>query len=125
MKFENLPQEQFGDSPELADKLADLICRGVKTATCSVYDPERNDVNVGHRVVVLNSDCKPVCVIETVKVDKIPFNKVSKDFAYKEGEGDRSLESWREEHKRFFKKNGYFSEDMMLLCEEIKVIHVF
>lgn len=125
MNIENIPQEQFGDTPELADKLADLIVRGIKTATCSAYDEDKGEVKVGHKVVVLNSKNNPVCVIETTKIDKVPFNKVSDEFAFKEGEGDFSLEFWKKEHERFFSANGGFSENMLLLCEEIKVIHIF
>lgn len=125
MNFNGLQRQKFGDSPELIDKISNLIVAGIKTATCSSYNPDSKPVEVGHRVVVLNSVNQPVCVIETIKVDVIPFNKVSDDFARKEGEGDLSLKFWRKEHKRFFRKQGIFSEDMLLLCEEIKVINAF
>ncbi len=125
ININNLPQEKFGDSPELADELADLIVRGIKTATCSAYSSKKDRINIGHKVVVLNSKNKSVCIIETVKIDIIEFNKISEAFAHKEGEGDLSLEFWRKEHKKFFEKMGFFSENMLLFCEEIKVVHIF
>ncbi len=106
----------------MMDTLSELIVSGVKTATCSAYVPDGEEIRVGQRAVVLNSRNEPVCTIETTKVEKVPFHKISEAFAYKEGEGDRSLEYWRQEHKRFFEENGGFSEDMMLLCEDIKVV---
>ncbi len=36
-----------------------------------------------------------ICIIETTKVEVIPFKEVSKDHAYKEGEGDRGLTYWQ------------------------------
>lgn len=125
MNIHDLPHEQFGDSSEQIDRLAQLIVTGIKTATCSAYTPSRDKIEEGHRVVVLNSQNDPVCIVETTKVDLIPFNMISETHAYKEGEGDRSLKYWRKEHKRFFEAEGTFSEDMLLLCEEIKVVHIF
>lgn len=125
MNINNIPQEQLGDSPELTDKLAQLIVDGIKTATCSAYTPDKDKIKTGAKTVILNSQNTPVCVIETTKTDVIPFNKITKDFARKEGEGDRSLEYWRAEHKRFFEAEGMFSEDMLLFCETFRVVHVF
>ena len=34
--------------------------------------------------------------------DRVPFDEVSKEHAYKEGEGDRSLAYWRDVHEDFF-----------------------
>ena len=42
------------------------------------------------------------CVIRDVKVSVVPFLQVSAEHAYKEGEDDRSLEKWREVHRRVF-----------------------
>jgi uncharacterized protein YhfF len=125
MNARGFPHEQFGDSPEQIDRLAELIVTGIKTATCSAYSPARDKIKEGHRVVVLNSQNDPVCIVETIKVDVVPFNMISETYAYKEGEGDRSLEYWKKEHKRFFEAERTFSEDMLLLCEEIKVVHIF
>jgi uncharacterized protein YhfF len=36
--------------------------------------------------------------LETVEVARRPFGDVDADFAYEEGEGDRSLSYWREAH---------------------------
>ena len=56
------------------------------------------------------------------------FNNVSKEHAFKEGEGDRSLEYWREVHKKFFREclEEYgleFSENMKVVCEEFEVVY--
>lgn len=56
----------------------------------------------------------------------MPFNKVDAGFAFREGEGDKSLNYWREAHVKFFTKElgpeGIpFSEDMLVVCEEFEV----
>ena len=56
------------------------------------------------------------------------LNAVSEEHAYKEGEGDRSLEYWRKVHKEFFTEelkslNQEFDENMELVCEEFEVVY--
>ena len=53
---------------------------------------------------------------------------MSKEHAFKEGEGDRSLEHWREFHKKFFREclEEYgleFSENVKVVREEFKVVY--
>ena len=77
----------------------------------------------GEYSVVLDSSDKAVCVIQTCRVYTVPFCRVSASHAWKEGEGDRSLEYWREVHERFFreeleKAGAAFHEEMDVVCEE-------
>ena len=116
---------------EAANKLADLTNKGIKTATASayiLYEMDGVDIpKVNDYSVILDEDDNAICIIKTIKVTVVPFNKVSEEHAYKEGEGDRSLSYWREVHKRFFlhqmEEAGLsFSDDMLVVCEEfIKV----
>ena len=118
----------FGDD---ADALADLVLKGIKTATASAYPlyelegeelPQENQYSV-----VLWQDGSAACIIKTTKVYTIPFCDVSPEQAYKEGEGDRSLTYWQAVHRAFFTNElrdaGLtFTEDMKVVCEEfIKV----
>jgi len=121
---------QFGESP---DYLAQLVIDGVKTATCSAYDfYEREGEPLpqsGEYSIILNSKDEPVCIIQTVAVEVVPFKEVPEEFAYAEGEGDRSYEYWRNVHINFFtdelKNIGKeFTEDMLVVCERFTLIHV-
>lgn len=121
---------QFGGSP---DELAQLVKDGVKSATCSghiFYEIENEALpKVDDYSIVLNSKEEPVCIIRTSEVKVMPMNEVPVDFAYAEGEGDRSYNYWREVHIEFFtselKKVGLaFSEDMLLVCERFELIDV-
>jgi uncharacterized protein YhfF len=56
------------------------------------------------------------------------YDEVDAKFAYEEGEGDRSLEYWRDAHWRFFSRTlptigKEPSVDMPLVCERFRVIY--
>ena len=111
--------------------LADLVLRGEKAATASaysLYEIENEPLpNVGEYNIILYSENKAICVIQTTKVYIEEFRKISKEHAFKEGEGDKSLSYWRKCHKDFFtmcmaEVDKEFSEDMKVVCEEFKVV---
>ncbi len=132
VRGERYVAEGWGDSPQLADDLGALIASGTKTATCSAlweYEAEGEPLpEVGVKTVVLDGDDDPLCIIETTEVEIRPFEEVDARFAYEEGEGDRSLEYWREAHWRFFsrtlpKVGKEPTADMPLVCERFRVIY--
>ena len=114
----------FGDDP---DTLAALVLQGIKTGTASAYPfyalegeplPEEGGFNV-----ILNSREEAVCITRTTKVYVTSFREVSAEHAWKEGEGDRTLEYWRTVHERFFREEletaGLpFDWDLKVVCEE-------
>ena len=119
----------FGEAP---DKLANLVLQGIKTATCSAYDlylihneplPKAGDYSV-----ILNSNEEAVCIVKTLKVYVTEFSRVSVEHAFKEGEGDRSLDYWREVHENFLTNelasvNKAFDENTKVVCEEFEVVY--
>ena len=118
----------FGDDPDL---LAHLVKTGEKTATASaypLYELEDEPLpKVGSYSVVLDSKDNAVCIIKTTKVYVVSFNEVSKEHAYKEGEGDKSLDYWKRVHEDFFGKclnevGLKFTPDMKIVCEEFVVV---
>jgi uncharacterized protein YhfF len=123
-QYRNLRSFAFGDGPELADELLDLVMRGVKTATCSTED-EPNTSTPGERWIVLDGRGTPRCVIESTEVTYRRFGEVDATFAHEEGEGDRSLAYWQQAHRNYFGRQGKFSEDMMLMCEHFRLVEVF
>ena len=117
---------------EAPDRLAELVLRGIKTATCSAYDLYVINHEPlpceGEYSVILNSDGEAVCIIQTLKVYVTAFHLVSAEHAYKEGEGDRSLEYWREVHKSFLTNelasvNKTFDENTAVVLEEFKTVY--
>lgn len=118
----------FGDSPEMADELLALVLAGTKTATCGALRdfPEGGPSRpvVGRRDVVLDGKGRRAAVIETVEVTIRRFDEVDEAFAHDEGEGARTLQDWRDGHRRYFERNGGFSPDMELICERFRLVEV-
>ncbi len=115
-----------------ANACAELVRKGKKTASCGMeywYIHEKEPIPAaGHLQVVTNWNGDPVCIIELTSVSTCKFKDVTPEFAYAEGEGDRSLEWWREAHWKFFaeecKESGIDpSEEMVLVLERFKVVH--
>jgi uncharacterized protein YhfF len=121
----------FGDSREMADELSTLVRQGIKTATCSVffgYDIDQKSLpRKGELSVVLDGSGKPVLIIQTIEAFVVPFNEVSEQFAFDEGEGDRSLAYWRKAHENYFRRNDLkdrvFDERVLVVCERFRVVH--
>ncbi len=111
----------FGDSPELADKLARLVLAGKKTATCWPAS-EGPKTSLGKQMVMLDGCGRPAAVVKTVELNKRRFDEVDSAFAFDEGEGDQSLDYWRGAHRRYFTRQGVFSPDMELWCERFRVV---
>ena len=119
----------FGDDP---DTLAELVRTGVKTATASAYpfyELEGEELpKAGEYSVILDTKDEAVCIICTTRVYVTPYREVTAEQAWKEGEGDRSLDYWRRVHEAFFRKEleeaGLtFTEDMGVVCEEFEVVY--
>lgn len=127
VKYPGANAWQMGDSPELASELADLIKKGIKTASCgsfASYQQEEPAPKIGSYNIILDGQSIPVCVIRLVSMRLVRFCDVTEEFARKEGEGDLSLEYWQKEHQRFFTREGYFSEEMELITEEFEVVEL-
>jgi len=117
----------FGDSSDMADELADLVIKGVKTASCGSlvsFQAEDPTPQIASYNIILNGQGAPVCVIRVVSLRLVRFCEVTEAFARKEGEGDLSLEYWKEGHKAFFTREGSYSDDMELVAEEFEVVEV-
>jgi len=122
----------FGDSPEMANNLGELVYKGIKTATTSLlweYEFLREEPpKSGDLSIILDGQGSPLCIIETVEVEIKPFDQVDERFAFDEGEGDRSLNYWRTVHTHFFNRacqqiGRTFSETMPVVCERFRVIY--
>ena len=122
----------FGNSQNMARELAELVISGKKRATASLVEfnkkhPEVAPVDNGFSVVT-DFEGIPLCIIQTTEIRHLPFNEVAAQFAFDEGEGDQSLDYWREVHQRYFTKeaadyNLEFNEKSLLACERFKLLN--
>jgi uncharacterized protein YhfF len=122
----------FADNEQDADELGELVRAGTKTATCGSlwwYEAENEaPPKVGDLFIVTNWAGDPLCIVETTEVQIRPFNEVDAQFAYDEGEGDRSLAYWRRVHVEFFTRElaeigREPTETMPLVCERFRKVY--
>jgi len=122
----------FGNSSAMARELGELVLNGTKTATASLkavndLEPEKAPIDDGYSVVT-NYEGEPLCVLRTTEIRHVPFNEVDARFAFDEGEGDQSIEHWREGHWAYF-SNGTaqyrleFDETSLVCCERFEMVY--
>jgi uncharacterized protein YhfF len=121
----------FCDNQGDADELAELVLAGRKRATASAlwsYEAEGEPLpQVGDFSVVTDWLGTARCVIRTTAVEVVAFESVGAEFAAAEGEGDSSLEYWREAHRAAFARElaaigRTLEADMPVVCERFDVV---
>ena len=125
------PAWAFGHTPEQADELLGLVLSGAKTATASALwdyeDAGEALPSPGALGIVTDGRGVPHALVVTTEVEVVPFDEVSAEHAYLEGEGDRSLAAWREVHERFFTEHAAhdrgFSRDMPVVLQRFAVLY--
>ena len=127
-----LEYDAWSYGTENADELAALTLYGLKTATSSafpMYIYKNIDLpKAGEYSIILDTEENAVCVIRTEEVNIIPYHQVESFHAFREGEGDRSLNYWRVEHQRYFTEEleqvgQVCTEDMLVVCETFQVVY--
>lgn len=122
----------FGGTSEVKQELLDLILEGRKRASTNLlreselagYPPSE----VGQYNIVLDGNDKPAAVIKTVSLRRARFNEVDEEHAYWEGEGDRTVETYLEEHIKYYNRVGEvlgfeFREDMEVEFERFELVY--
>jgi uncharacterized protein YhfF len=122
----------FGDSEELAHKLASLVLHGPKRATAGLLweaekDPNMMPVPGGYSVVTDHGGAL-LLIIRTTHVEVRAYREVDADFAAAEGEGDRSLDFWRAAHWDYFSRRCVAigraaSTDMPVVLERFALVY--
>lgn len=121
----------FHHNRESSKKLAELVLSGKKKATASLAEADETDFGDGGIVsgysVVTDFDGVPQCVIQTTEVHVMPFKDVDAKFAFDEGEGDQTLEYWRNAHRKFFAEclepEVEFDESMPVICKRFALLY--
>lgn len=122
----------FGNTPEMALELAELVMSGRKTATASQaafneINPAEAPIPDGYSVVT-DFFGEPLCVIRTSDIRHVPYDEVDSRFASDEGEGDQTLEYWREVHCNYFAREAVelgieFNEQSIVCCERFRLLY--
>lgn len=122
----------IGDAVESRDEGARLIREGLKTATSELlWSYEADDADPpGAISIVLDGRGDPTCVVETSEVDIVPFSMVDEQFAHDYGEWGATLDGWIEHAWTYYTGVSRDlgrepDQDMPLVCERLRVLHVF
>lgn len=121
----------FAGGGDLGDRLLALVLSGKKRATASLpieYTAVGESLpKAGDLTIILDSQGIPSAIIERTSVRVVAFEEVSPDFAAREGEGDGTLEFWREAHARYFSTvckrfGGTIEPTTAVLCQEFDLV---
>lgn len=128
---EEVAVERFGDSPEQADVLLAFVVKGPKRATAGLVAEFAADSEplprIGDHWVVCDGKGAPRVVLRTRELRLGPLSSVDEQFAWDEGEYDRSLETWLEGHRRYFaracRRIGVdFHDDVAVIFERFDIV---
>lgn len=121
----------FCDNEQDANVCAELVVSNIKQATApSVrwYEYHNEPIpKVGDLFIITDWNGRAKAVIEITKIERVRFKDVGETFAYAEGEGDKSLASWRNVHQEYYsremeKAGAYFNENMVISCEYFRTV---
>ena len=132
-KKEELPDSHpFHNNEYDANRLANLIVNKKKKAGSNLYfwykEANADLPKIGTKSIVTDFDGKARAIIEIKKVDTIPFNQISKDYAELDmGTNIEPLKKWRKAHWDFFanamEQSGEKpTEEMLIVCEWFETI---
>jgi uncharacterized protein YhfF len=121
----------FGDSPAMATELSALVVKGRKRATCSLAQDYSNAPEtlpkVGDLVVVVDGTGTPQCIWRTTDIEIKPLIAVDDQFAWDEGEGDRSRDWWLNAHRIYFRRQAVrcgfaFDDNIAAVFERFEIV---
>ncbi|MGW4894458.1 ASCH domain-containing protein [Kitasatospora sp. NPDC004240] len=105
-EYADLPHALFAFPGPLRDRLVAAVLDGSKTSTTGLvaeYEHEGEPLpEVGSRSVVVDSDERPVGVIEVTEVRVVALAEVDLAHAVDEGEGHTTVAEWRADHEGFW-----------------------
>lgn len=122
----------FGDSVELVDELLALVLEGRKRATAGSLAEYKIEgmatPEVGDRWIVCDGRGRPRVVLQTTDVRVGALSSVDDQFAWDEGEGDRTRAVWLKEHTVFFTRTHAalgipFDQDIPVVFERFDVLY--
>ena len=119
---------KIGSTRAEADRGAQLVLSGVKTATSSAaWHYADGDIPfVGALSALIDGDGRPLAILETKRIAVTAFGDIGKAFAFDYGEGDRSLDWFRSHIGAWYRLDSAshgaeFDDKTELICEWFEV----
>jgi uncharacterized protein YhfF len=98
---------EFGEPGPFRDRLVELVLTGRKRATAALlseWEAAQDPLDVGRRWAVLDSAGRRVAVVETTELRVGTFEDVEWEWIVDAGEGDESIEQWREGYLDYYER---------------------
>lgn len=123
--------EHFGDSARLADELLRQVTHGAKRATSELtaaFAAQGDELpRIGSHWIACDSTGVPRIIMRSTEFRLGTFASADESFAWDEGEGDRSLASWRRQHATFWTRTcaargTVWREDDEIVFERFRVV---
>jgi uncharacterized protein YhfF len=131
LDHDNYVVGSFGDSPETATELADLVIAGIKRAAASLArdygDGREPTPKPGDFVIMLDGEGHPGFIWRTTEVTIKPLSQVDEAFAWDEGEGERTRDWWLDAHRRYFARQAMregldIDDEILTVFERFEVV---
>ena len=126
-RIDGLRVMELGTPGKQRALLNDLVLSGAKQATTGLADDYAKEgepfERVGERMHLVDDEMSSIGLIEVTGFEVVAFSEVTFEFAAAEGEGDRTIESWRAEHLRFFAEYGEtVVDDTPMACVRFRLV---
>lgn len=127
-RIDELRVLELGTPGELRRRLTYLALAGEKTATAGLlsldYHAEGEEVeHAGEHLVLVDDTGARVAEVEITRAELVPFAEVTREFAHAEGEGFRSIEDWRQTHRRYWADQGHeVADSSTVVCLWFRVV---
>jgi uncharacterized protein YhfF len=119
----------IGSTPETANEGATLILNGTKTLTSSPFwdYPDGRIPFVGALAVLLDGTREPRGIVETTRIEIMPFRAITEEMARAYCEGERTVEWWRRVMGAFYRASAarhceVLTDDTSLIWEWFTVV---
>lgn len=121
--------DHFGDSPELADELLELVLDGTKRAIATLLVDLLADGEplpcIGGHWIACDGRGEPRAILRTTELRIGRADSVDEAFAREEGEPDRN--GWLQGHRRYWKREQVsrgsdWNEDLEVVFERFDVV---
>ena len=131
MKSGRLVARRLGSTHEMCDLLLGLVLAGEKTCTYSLVqflEEEGGLPAPGDRIVFLDADREPRCLVELNACEQLPFNQVSERHTAGEGPAAREVKVWRRIHAAYWDswlapRGQEFHEEIAVMWQSFHLLH--
>ena len=126
-----LVARRLGSTHEMCDLLLGLVLSEQKTCTYSLVqllEEEGGLLKAGDRIVFLDADRNPRCVVELDDCEQLAFNQVNERHTAGEGPAARDVKVWREIHAAYWgkwlKSRGQeFHEEIPVMWQSFRLLY--